>query len=70
MHERNFRHVASISGPVLQVAELLDPEFLNRHHKRDFYAWLDEHPEYCAYDRRRAPLRGDQLTFVDGKPLT
>lgn len=54
MYDRGWKHVASIRGPVLKVAELLNPEFLNGNGKRDFYAWLDTHPAYLTYDRRAA----------------
>lgn len=69
MYGKGWRHVASISGPVLQVAEILDPEFLNGHNKRDFYRWIDEHPEYLTYDRRKQAARGDMLTFSEGNPI-
>ena len=69
MYDKQWRHVASIRGPVLQVAELLDPHFLNRNGKRDFYAWLDNHLEYCTYDRRRGARTGNSMTFMDGLPV-
>jgi hypothetical protein len=50
-----WKHVASIRGPVLEVAELVDGDMIND--KRKFYGWLDRHPEYSAYDRRAAMAR-------------
>lgn len=64
-----WRHVASIKAPVLEVAEILDPEFLNRNGKREFYAWLDNHREWCTYDRRNQRRR-NQSIFMDGKEIT
>jgi hypothetical protein len=49
-----WKHIASVCGPVLAVAELLDPEFLNGNNKRNLYNWLDTHPAYLTYDRRAA----------------
>lgn len=69
MYGKGWKHVASIKGPVLNVAELLDQEFLNRNGKKDFYAWLDSHPAYCAYDRRKRAKRNDLVTFVGGKEI-
>lgn len=68
--DKEWRHVASIHGPVLAVAELLDAEFLNRNGKRDFYRWLDTHTGYTTYDRRRqGAKRGDMAVFQDGVPI-
>ena len=69
LYDKGWKHVASIQGPVLAVAELLNEEFLNGNGKRNFYAWLDAHPAYCAYDRRREAKRSDLVTFIDGKEV-
>lgn len=61
-----FVRVASFVGPLLNLAEVLDPEFLAAGGKKRFYKFLDEHKEYCTYDRRRDKL-ANQMTFVDGK---
>ena len=68
--DRQWRHVASIYGPALQVCELIDDEFLNGNGKKNFYGWLDQHKRYVTYDRRRVPAkRSDLVTFVDGKEV-
>lgn len=47
-----FRHVASlVNVPLLAATRMIDPDFLKD--KRRFYGFLDRHPEYCAYQRRR-----------------
>ena len=69
MYGREWRHVASISGPVEAVATMLDPEFLNRNGKKDFYRWLDAHKQYCTYDRRKHARRSNRVTFVNGKEI-
>ena len=61
-----FRRVASLSGPLLDFAEILEPGFLD---KKFFYAWLDRHQEYCTYDRRPRRKRSDLVTFQDGKEV-
>lgn len=50
-----FKRVASILAPLLEVAHLLEPDFLKN--KRKFYSWLDANSEYCTYDRRAALAR-------------
>jgi hypothetical protein len=51
LHKGNeFRRVASIQGPLLDLEILLDADFMQN--KRKFYAWLDAHPQHCTYDRR------------------
>lgn len=68
--DRQWRHVASIKAPIFHAAELLDYDFLNGNGKRNFYKWLDEHPRWVTYDRRRVPAkRSDMVTFVDGKEV-
>lgn len=47
----DFRRVASLLGPVEDLLRAIEPEFLSD--KKKFYAWLDAHPEYCTYDRRK-----------------
>ena len=52
LHRGNeFRRVASLIGSLEDLQRAIEPEFLRD--KRRFYAWLDAHPEYCTYDRRR-----------------
>lgn len=46
-----FFRVASLQGPIKDLAVLLDPEWMKN--KKNFYRWLDKHPQHCAYDRRR-----------------
>jgi len=49
----SWKKVASVRGPVLDVACCLDEDFLKD--KKKFYAWLDseEGRRWCTYDRRR-----------------
>ena len=63
-----FKRVASIIAPFIDIAHILEPEFMKN--KRKFYAWLDDNKEYCTYDRRRTarPIEG-QVTYFDGKPI-
>lgn len=68
-HDGGWKHVASIHAPVEAVARLSDPEWLNGRGKRNFYQFLDEHPGYCTYDRRKHAKRGDRVTFVNGKEI-
>lgn len=52
LHRGNeFRRVASMMGPIEDLMRVTYPEFMAD--KKKFYAWLDAHPEYCTYDRRR-----------------
>ncbi len=52
LHRGNeFRRVASILGPIEDLMRVTYPEFLAD--KKNFYAWLDKHPEYATYDRRK-----------------
>lgn len=53
LHRGNdFRRVASlVNVPLLTVIQMQKPDFFKN--KRAFYAWLDRHPEYCTYQRRR-----------------
>lgn len=46
-----WKRVASVIGPVLEVARALDDNLLRD--KKKFYSWLDRNPQYCTYDRRR-----------------
>lgn len=46
-----WMRVASFQGPLLDLARVLDPNFLLD--KKKFYKFLDDNPQYCAYDRRR-----------------
>jgi hypothetical protein len=46
-----WKHVASIIGPVEDVRNLMNPRSILD--KKAFYSWLDRNPEYCVYDRRR-----------------
>lgn len=63
-----FVRVASLQGPTLDLAIVLDPLFLRD--KKKFYAWLDKHPQHCTYDRRKQPKKsGRQATFFDGKAV-
>lgn len=53
LHRGNeFRRVASLMGPIEDLLRVTYPEFMAD--KAKFYGWLDQHPEYCTYDRRRA----------------
>jgi hypothetical protein len=47
-----FARVANLQGPLEDLLRAIEPEFLSD--KKKFYAWLDAHPEYCTYDRRKA----------------
>lgn len=49
-----WKHVATVHGPVMAVAQLLDPQWLNSNGKKTFYSWIDRHTGYLAYDRRAA----------------
>lgn len=59
-----FVRVASFVGPLLNLAEVLNPDFLRQ--KTKFYKFLDEHKQYCTYDRRKH-VGGDGL-FWGWKP--
>lgn len=59
-----FARVASLQGPLLDLAKVLDPDFLRD--KRKFYHFLDTHPQHCTYDRRKN-AQPNQITFSDGK---
>ena len=61
-----FFRVASFQGPLLDLAKLLDADFMKD--KRKFYAFLGKHPELCTYDRRKN-ARPTQITNVDGKSV-
>lgn len=65
--DRQWRHVASVYGPALEVCELLDEDFLKN--KKAVYDWLDKHQGYLVYDHRRPALNNRQATFIDGKPV-
>lgn len=54
-----FKRVAHLQGPLLDLAMVLDPDFLQD--KKKFYAFLDAHPEHCTYDRRKTKPVGDGL---------
>ena len=63
-----WKSVATIRGPVLSVAEIAQPRLL--HDKKKFYSWLDEHPQFLAYDRRKhGARRGDMAVFQNGTVL-
>jgi hypothetical protein len=49
----SWKHVASVRGPILDIATCLDQDFMRD--KKKFYAWLDseEGRRWCTYDRRR-----------------
>ena len=60
LHRGNeFRRVASLQGSLADFAQVLDPEWLQN--KRQFYSWLDSHPQHCTYDRRKVQPKGDGL---------
>jgi hypothetical protein len=61
-----WKRVASLQGPILDLACVLDPDFLRE--RRRFYAFLDQHLECCTYDRRKESLP-NQVTFQDGKVI-
>lgn len=61
-----FFRVASFQGPVLDLAKLLDADFMKD--KRKFYAFVDRHPELCTYDRRKA-ARPTKIVMSDGKQI-
>lgn len=46
-----WKHIASLQSPVLDVNMLLQQDFMRD--KKKFYSWLDRNPQYCTYDRRR-----------------
>jgi len=46
-----FSRVANLLGPIEDLLRAIEPDFLRD--KKKFYRWLDAHPEYCTYDRRR-----------------
>jgi hypothetical protein len=60
----NFKRVASLQGTLADLALVLNPDWL--HEKKNFYGWLDKHPEHCTYDRRREKV-SRSLTFSDGR---
>lgn len=60
-----FFRVASLQGPLLDLATLLDPEFLKN--KKAVYAFIDKHRQHCTYDRRSAGAKPNQFTVSDGK---
>lgn len=62
-----FRRVASLQGPLHNLAQVLDPDWMQN--KKRFYAWLDAHSQHCTYDRRKNAKRSDLVTFVDGKEV-
>lgn len=67
LHRGNeFRRVASLQGPLKDLALVLNPDWLTN--KPRFYEWLDKHPEHCTYDRRREK-RPNQITISDGKMI-
>jgi hypothetical protein len=45
-----WKHVASIIGPVEDVRNLMNPRSILD--KKAFYAWLKRNPQYCVYDCR------------------
>lgn len=53
----DWKLVAKIKAPLLNVAEVLNPVWLNGNGKKDFYAWLGRNPQFCAYDRRTGRRR-------------
>jgi hypothetical protein len=61
-----WKRVANLQGPILDLAKVLDPEWLSD--RRRFYAFLDAHPEVCMYDRRKNAVP-NQLTMSDGKVI-
>lgn len=69
MSKNGWKHIASVRGPALKVAEILDPELLRN--KKRVYAWLDAHPRFLTYDRRAAmakrPFHGFGEGTINGK---
>lgn len=66
LHRGNeFRRVANLIGPIEDLLRAIEPEFLRD--KKKFYGWLDAHPEYCTYDRRRTR---DPNMMVNGVVVT
>lgn len=63
-----FRRVASLVGPIETLMRVTFPEFLAD--KRKFYQWLDAHPEYATYDRRKHRAQGHLVNgiVVPAKP--
>lgn len=61
MYDKGWKHVASVHGPLMAVAELLDPEFMKD--KRKVYAFLDAHPEWLTYDRRKNARSNTHFRF-------
>jgi hypothetical protein len=45
----DWKRVASVPHTILQAALVLEPDLLLE--KKNFYRWLDRHPEYQAYQR-------------------
>lgn len=60
-----FFRVASLQGPLLDLQQVLDPNWLSN--KKRFYSWLrGVGAKHCVYDRRRH-FNNSDLTVVDGK---
>lgn len=53
--DQNMKRVASIPQYVLQLALVYQPDLLMN--KKKFFAWLDRHPEYFTYNRRKGKSR-------------
>ena len=47
-----IKWVASVPLPVMEMALLAEPDLLLN--KAKFFAWMDRHPEWMAYTRKRA----------------
>ena len=56
----SWAHIASISVPLEHVARILEPNFFRD--KRVLYRWLDKHPRWLTYDRRKH-IAGDGLMW-------
>lgn len=51
--DKRLKRVASLPVVVLELALAHQPDLLLN--KQKFYAWLDRHPEYYTYHRRKGP---------------
>lgn len=62
----SWMRVASLRGPILDIAKCLDPDFMRD--KKKFYTWLDseEGKRWCTYDRRRNSQSSRWFRFDGG----
>lgn len=61
-----FLRVASLQGPLADLALVLDPMWLQD--KKRFYKWLDANKKFATYDRNRS-FKNSDITFSNGKAV-